>query len=274
MHRNRSRALHGDAAIDGDARPAGDGEVDFLRRSKVDVLRGGDQFHVLPGQELHLVALCLQVDVVPGGDQFETGVAVARLDRAGEQADGLAAVDSRPAGDGEIAVLAAGESQGFTSGVLQILAGDMRDAGLAGLDDGWVGQVRQFALAGGGILLLGVVYRSTFMVRIDHAAGDDLQCLERCRLVVDDALVAAGAANRAGQLDGLVGGRRLRQAAGRHIDLLDQRYIASAGIRRGRPGGHRHAAPKPDAATGLAGFQGEPVTKSQVRRSTSNLGEK
>ena len=83
MHLDRPRALHGDPAIDGDARPALDGEVYLLRRREVDVLGGGDEFDVFLGEELHLVALRLQVDVVLGGNELDAGVALAGLDGPG-----------------------------------------------------------------------------------------------------------------------------------------------------------------------------------------------
>lgn len=90
MHGNRPRALHGDAAVDGNARPALDGKVDLLRRREVNMLVGGDEFDVFLGEEFHLVALRLQVDVVLGGDELDAGVAVAGMDGAGQQPDGLA----------------------------------------------------------------------------------------------------------------------------------------------------------------------------------------
>ena len=66
----------------------------------------------------------LQVDVVLGGDQLDAGVAVTRGDGAGQQADGLAGVDSGFAGNGEIGVFATGQGQCFAVGELQALATD------------------------------------------------------------------------------------------------------------------------------------------------------
>lgn len=84
MHRNHPRALHGDPAVDGDARPTFDGEVNLLRRREINVLGSRDEFDVLLGQELHFIALRLQVDVVLGGDELDAGVAIACRDRPGQ----------------------------------------------------------------------------------------------------------------------------------------------------------------------------------------------
>ena len=53
----------------------------------------------------------MQVDVVLGGDELDAGVAVTRGDGAGQQADGLAGVDSGLSGNGEVGVFATGQGR-------------------------------------------------------------------------------------------------------------------------------------------------------------------
>ncbi len=221
MHGNRPRALHSDASIDGDARPARDSEVDFFGRCEVDVLGGGNEFHVFLGQELHFVALRLQVDVVLGGDQFDAGIALSRGDGAGQQADGLAAVDSGFAGDGEVGVFTTFENEGFAVGVLEVLSGDGADSGFAGLDDSGVGEVRAFVGAGVGVFLLGVGLGGVLVLGVDHATADFVQGVERGGVVVDPAFVLALAADGAGELDGLVGGGGLVEGFGEGGGLVE-----------------------------------------------------
>lgn len=193
MHLDRPWALHGNPTINSDARPAFDGEVYLLRRREVDVLGGGDKFDVFLGEELHLVALRLQVDVVLGGNELDAGVALACLDGAGQEADGLAGVDSGFAGDGEVGVFAAFEDEGFAVGEVQVLPGDGGDAGFAGLEDGGVGELRTF-VGGLGVLVVGVCLGCVLLLGINHAAGDGVERFEGSCLVVGPGLVLALAA--------------------------------------------------------------------------------
>ncbi len=253
MHRNRPRALHGNPAVDGDAGPTLYGEMNLLGRRKVDVLGGGDELDIFLGQELHFIALGLQVDIVLGGNQFEAGVAVTRGDGAGQQADGLAAVDSGFTGHSEVGVFAAFEDEGFAVGVLQVLSGDGADAGFAGLEDGRVGEVRAFVGAGVDGFLLGVGLGAVLVFAVDHAAADFVQGIEGGGLGVDLALLLPLGADGAGKLDGLVGGSRLVEGFGEGGRLFEQRHGGSHVARRlaggAGPGGHDEA---------LAGSEGPP----------------
>ncbi len=113
-------------------------------------------------------------------------------------------MDSGLAGDGEVAVLAAGEGGAFAIGELQVLPGDGGEVGAGGLDQGGVGQVGEFAVTGGDVLLTGIGHRLGLVGTIDHATGDDVQGFERGGLVVDGALVGAEAADSDGEFHRLV----------------------------------------------------------------------
>ena len=222
--------------------------MNLLGGRKVDVLGGRDEFQVFPGQKLHLVALCLQVDVVFGGDEFEAGVALPRFDGAGQEADGLAAVDAGLAGDGEVGVFAAFEGEGFAVGVVEVLPGDVADAGFAALDDGGVGELWAFVGTSGDVFLLGVAFGGVLILGVDHAAGYLVQGFERGGVVVDFALPFALAADAAGELDGVVGGGGLVECLGQGVGLFEERHgrgvvaggLAGAGV---GPGGDDQALP-------------------------------
>lgn len=246
MHRNRPWAFDGDPAVNGDARPALNGEVYLLRRREVDVLGGGDEFDVFLGEELHLVALRLQVDVVLGGNELDAGVALAGLDGAGQQADGLAGVDSGFAGDGEVGVFSAFKGKGFAVGELQVLPGDGGDAGFAGLEDGGVGEVWKFA-GGLGVLVVGVCLGCVLVLGVDHAAGDGVECFEGGCLVVGPGLVVALGAEVGGELDGVVGGGGLVEGLGELAGLFEECHgggHVAGGLSGGDgPGAHDEALP-------------------------------
>lgn len=252
MHRNRPRALYGDPAVDSNTGATGYREVNFLGGGEVDVLGSRDKLDVFLGKKLHLIALRLQVDVVFGGDQLDAGITFARDDGAGQQANGLAGVDSGFAGNGEIGVFATGQGQCFAVGELQALAGDATDAGLAGLEDGRVGEVREF-VGGMDVLLLGIAPGAFLIPAIDHTAGDGVQGFEWSGLVVDFALVFALRADTAGELDSLVGSGGLVEGLGQGVGLFEQGdgggHVAGGLFRGAAPCGDDHA---------LSGTQGAP----------------
>lgn len=244
MHGNRPRALDGNAAVDDEAGPALDLEHDFLGGCEVDVLADRDELDVLPGLELHFVALRLKIDVVLGSDELDAGVALACLDSAGQQADGLARMDAGSAGDGEVAVFSTGEDEGFAVGEVEVLPGDGADAGLGDLDDGGVGEVRQFA-GGLGVLVPGVALGAVLVLGVDHAAGDFVQGVEGSGGGVDLALVCFLAADGAAEADGFMGGGGLIEGVGELPGLFEERTgrcDVAGGLGGGAgPGGHDDA---------------------------------
>ena len=233
--------------------------MNLLGRREVDVLGGGNEFHVFPGHELHLVALRLQVNVVLGGDEFDAGVAFARFDGAGDEADGLAGVDAGFAGDGEVGVFAAFQDEEFAVGELEVLSGDLGDAAFPGLKNDGVGEVGLFVLPGGGVLLLGVALGGVLILAVDHAAGYGVQGFDRGGFVVDPAFALALAALVAGKLDGVVGAGGLVEGSGEGVGLFEEGHggghVAGAlpGVGVG-PGGHDEA---------LLGAQGAPGVGAQ-----------
>ena len=196
----------------------------------------------------------LQVDVVLGGDELDAGVAVTRGDGAGQQADGLAGVDSGLSGNGEVGVFATGQGQGFAVGELQALAGDATDAGLTALEDGRIGEVREF-VGGTRVLLLGVALGGALVFRIDHAPAEGVQGFEWSGLFVDFALVFALRAEAAGELDGLVGGGGLVEGLGEGIGLFEQGdgggHVAGGLFRGAGPCRDDHALPGTQGAPGV-----------------------
>lgn len=132
-------------------------------------------------------------------------------------------MDSGLAGDGEVGVFAAFEGERFAVGELQVLPGDGGDAGLAGLDDRRVGEVRKF-VGGLGVLLLGVAFGGVLVLGVDHAAGDFVQGVQGGGLFIGRGLILPVGADTGGELDGAVGGSGLVECFGERVGLFEERH--------------------------------------------------
>ncbi|MNU95202.1 hypothetical protein D3C71_852090 [compost metagenome] len=143
MHRDLARTLHGDvAALDRDVRPARRRQADAFRRRPVDVRGGADDIDFLARLHVEHVGLRLELDGLFGGDQLQAGIVLARLDDAGQRADGLAAVHAQLATADELGVLAAHQGGGFAILQLDVLARQHAQAGAGGDGDDGVAAVR------------------------------------------------------------------------------------------------------------------------------------
>ena len=180
MDRDLARTLDRDvAAGDSDVRPAGRRQADALGRRPVDVRVGADDVDVVARLNVEHVPLRLQVDRVLGRDQLQPNIALARLDRPAQHADGSAAVHAHLAAGGELRVLPAHQGDGFAVGQLQILPGQHAQTRLGGDGDDGAARVRQLVVGQRDRFIRRLGLRRIDAVLAQHAGGGRQHRLER-----------------------------------------------------------------------------------------------
>ena len=247
--------LHRDiATVDGDVGPARRRQADTLGRRPVHIGIGADQIDFIARLHFQLIGLRLDIDGVLGRDQLHADALLARLDRAAQHADGLAAVQAELATAGELAVAAAHQRQRFAVGQLQPLPGRHAQAVPGGDGDDRRTAVRQLAVAGAAILARRVGLRRIQAGVADHAGHRRQHRLQRRRFLIEHAGVGLAAAEMAGISHRLMRLGRVAEGLAQLDGLLHQRDA-------GRVVAHRFA---------LAGVVADLVARHQQARAAAH----
>src|SRR5471032_2587855 len=224
MDGDLARTLHGDVtAVDGDVGAARRRQGDALGRRPVDIGVGADQIDVVARLHFQLIGLRLDIDGVLGRDQLQANALLARLDRAAQHADGLAAVQPELAAGDVLAVAAAHQRQRFAVGQLQALPGRHAQTVFGGDGDDGRTAVRQLAVAGAAVLARRIGLRRFQAGVTDHAGHRRQHRLQRRRLLVEYAGIGLAAAEVAGVGHGLMRLGRLAEGLAQLDGLLHQR---------------------------------------------------